>query len=63
MPAYAGFHFVANLEPYTVHRGAGNARFGAYLLSTDYARPFQDLAKEILASGSALCADNRRRTA
>ena len=55
---HAGFHFVANLKPYTVHRGAGNARFNAYLLSTDYAGAFQDLAKEILERGSALCADN-----
>lgn len=54
----SGFRFVANLKPYTVHRGAGNQRFGAYLLSIDYARAFADLAREVVTGGSVLCADN-----
>lgn len=53
-----GFHFVANLKPYTLHRGAGNRRFGAYLLSVDYAHEFSDLAREVISDGTALCADN-----
>ncbi|MBA3459368.1 MAG: hypothetical protein H0T46_05370 [Deltaproteobacteria bacterium] len=58
MDEHRGFRFVANLKPYTVHRGPGVPRFGAYLLSTDYARSFQDLAREVVGHGSALCADN-----
>ncbi len=54
----SGFRFVANLKPYTLHRGAGNRRFGAYLLSIDYARALGDLAREAIADGAVLCADN-----
>jgi hypothetical protein len=55
---HEGFHFVANLKPYTVRRGAGNRRFGAYLLSVDYRKDFRDLAREVVDDGVALCADN-----
>lgn len=55
---HAGFRFVANLKPYTVRRGAGNRRFGAYLLSVDYLKDFRDLAREVVDDGIALCADN-----
>lgn len=54
----SGFRFVANLKPYTVHRGAGNRRFDSYLLSVDYARDFADLAREVVTDGAVLCADN-----
>ncbi len=54
----SGFHFVANLKPYTLHRGVGNRRFGAYLLSVDYARELADLARETVSDGAVLCADN-----
>lgn len=54
----SGFHFVANLKPYTLHPGAGRRRFGSYLLSIDYARALGDLAREVVASGAVLCADN-----
>ena len=54
----AGFHFVANLKPYTLHRGRGNDRFGAYLLSVDYARDFADLARDVRGGDGVLCADN-----
>ena len=54
----SGFHFVANLKPYTLHRGPGNRRFGSYLLSIDYARELGDLAREVIADGAVLCADN-----
>jgi hypothetical protein len=53
----SGFHFVANLKPYTLHRGAGNRRFGSYLLSIDYARALADLAREVIADGVVLCAE------
>lgn len=55
---HTGFHFVANLKPYTLRRGTGNRRFDSYLLSIDYARDLGDLAREALAGGAALCADN-----
>ena len=55
---HEGFRFVANLKPYTVRRGAGNRRFGAYLLSVDYLDDFRDLAREVVDDGAALCADN-----
>lgn len=55
---HEGFRFVANLKPYTVRRGSGNRRFGAYLLSVDYLREFRDLAREVVGDGAALCADN-----
>lgn len=58
MTTHAGFHFIANLKPYTVHRGAGNRRFDAYLLSSDFARTLRDLAREVVADGAVLCADN-----
>ncbi len=53
-----GFHFVANLKPYTLRRGRGNDRFDAYLLSIDYARQLGDLAREVVTDGGVLCADN-----
>lgn len=58
MAVHKGFRFVANLKPYTLRRGAGNRRFGSYLLSVDYARDLIDLAREALAGDAALCADN-----
>lgn len=58
MTTHAGFHFLANLKPYTVHRGAGNRRFDGYLLSSDFARTFGDLAREVVTDGAVLCADN-----
>lgn len=54
----SGFHFVANLKPYTLHRGRGNDRFSAYLLSTDYARALSDLSREVVRGNGVLCADN-----
>jgi len=52
------FHFVANLRKSTFYRGRGNDRFGAYLLSVDYMRSRQALARRVLTEGRVLCADN-----
>ena len=54
----SGFHFVANLKPYTRHPGVGRRRFKSYLLSIDYARALGDLAREVIANGAVLRADN-----
>ncbi|HEY5948660.1 MAG TPA: hypothetical protein VIV40_24380 [Kofleriaceae bacterium] len=55
---HSGFHFLANLKPYTVRRGTGNRQFRGYLLSIDFAHQFADLAREVLRDGDVLCADN-----
>ncbi len=52
------FHFVPNLKQYTYYRGRGNRRFGAYLLSTDYAGSRRRLASKVTHSGRLLVADN-----
>lgn len=52
------FHFVPNLKQYTYYRGRGNRRFGAYLLSTDYAGSRRGLASKVTRSGRLLVADN-----
>ncbi len=52
------FHFVANLKPYTFHRGRGNKRFDAYLLSADYFAENESLANNVVTEGRVLVADN-----
>ncbi len=52
------FHFVANLKPYTFHRGRGNDRFDAYLLSADYVTSLGKYAKLVVRDKRVLCADN-----
>ena len=52
------FYFVANLKPYTFHRGRGNRRFDCYLLSVDYLKAYKNLAKKTRNEQRILCADN-----
>ncbi|MEJ2407251.1 MAG: hypothetical protein P8171_23820 [Candidatus Thiodiazotropha sp.] len=52
------FHFIANLKPYTFHRGRGNRRFDAYLLSADYFDENEKLAHEVTTENRILVADN-----
>ncbi len=52
------FRFVANLKPYTLHRGRGIRRFDYYLISTDYSQTHRRLVKEVHRYGRGLAADN-----
>lgn len=53
------FTFVANLKPFTFHRGPGIRRFDAYLQSVDYNRGKQaQLAQAVLEDDALLCSDN-----
>lgn len=52
------FTFVANLKPYTFHRGSGIRRFDAYLLSADFSGGLRELAEKVVLDDAKLCADN-----
>ena len=53
------FTFVANLKPYTFHRGRGVRRFDAYLLSVDFSGgDLEELAEAVVRDDAKLCADN-----
>lgn len=52
------FHFVANLKRYTLLEVAPVDRFGAYLLSADYASGLTELAGMVKAEQRVLVADN-----
>ena len=51
------FHFVANLKPYTFHRGRGVRRFDAYLLSIDHASQARRLLAPLRREGRLLIAE------